>query len=79
MPGSQGADEVSAALVVMHNRSRPKDVVQETRLGGRYVGVEHKDLLSEIVAEPQVSVDLALHEGVAEERLIVDPGLLGLV
>lgn len=71
--------EVAAAtgvdLVLMHNRSRPKDAVQEARLGGRYVGVEYADLLGDIRRELLESVALARAAGVPEDRLILDPGL----
>ncbi|MBF8282316.1 MAG: dihydropteroate synthase [Anaerolineales bacterium] len=67
--------ETGAALIVMHNRSKPKDAVQEAQLGGRYVGVEYKDLLGDIIRELQVSVDIALAAGVSPEKIIVDPGI----
>ncbi|MGA2111124.1 MAG: dihydropteroate synthase [Anaerolineales bacterium] len=64
-----------AALVIMHNRSRPKDAAQEARLGGRYVGVSYMDLLADVTRELQGSVELALAAGVASDRIIVDPGI----
>jgi dihydropteroate synthase len=64
-----------AALVLMHNRSRPKDSTQEARLGGRYVGVEYADLLGDILRELRDSAELALAAGVSPDRLIVDPGI----
>jgi len=67
--------ETGAALIVMHNRSKPKNAVQEAQLGGRYVGVEYKDLLGDIIRELQVSVDIALAAGVSPEKIIVDPGI----
>ena len=35
------AAERGAALILMHNRSRPKDAAQSAQLGGRYVGVDY--------------------------------------
>ena len=67
--------ESGAALVVMHNRSKPKNAVQEAQLGGRYVGVEYEDLLRDILRELQASVDLALAAGIPPEKIIVDPGI----
>jgi dihydropteroate synthase len=67
--------ESGAALILMHNRSKPKDAVQEAQLGGRYVGVEYKDLLGDIIAELRESVEMALAAGVAPEKIIVDPGI----
>ncbi len=67
--------ETGAPVVIMHNRSRPRDVAQEQRLGGRYVGVAYDDLLADICRELQASVDLALSYGVQPEQIIVDPGV----
>jgi dihydropteroate synthase len=64
-----------APVVIMHNRSRPRDVAQEQRLGGRYVGVQYGDLLADVRRELQESVDLALEAGVDPEQIIVDPGV----
>jgi dihydropteroate synthase len=69
------AAESGAAVVLMHNRSRPKDAAQEAQLGGRYVGVEYGELLGDIIRELQSSIDLALAAGVKPERIIVDPGI----
>ncbi|MEW5986238.1 MAG: dihydropteroate synthase [Chloroflexota bacterium] len=62
-------------VVIMHNRSRPKDVAQAQRLGGRYVGVEYQDLIEDVRRELQASIDLALTQGVRPEQIIIDPGL----
>ncbi len=64
-----------AALVLMHNRSKPKDAVQEAQLGGRYIGVAYKDLLGDIIHELRESVEMALAAGIAPEKIIVDPGI----
>jgi dihydropteroate synthase len=62
-------------LVLMHNRSRPKDAVQTERLGGRYQGVEYDDLMGDIVRELRESIDLAVQAGVEMQSIIVDPGI----
>ncbi len=69
------AAESGAMLVLMHNRSRPKDAVQEARLGGRYVGVVYENLIADIQRELQESIEMALQAGVAREQIILDPGL----
>ncbi len=69
------AAEHKVPLVLMHNRSKPKDAVQTERLGGRYLGVEYEDLMADILRELRESIDLALEAGVERERIIVDPGL----
>src|SRR3989338_7752175 len=54
---------------------KPKDAEQTEKLGGRYVGVEYKDLLGEIKKELQECVDAALAAGVKKEHIIIDPGI----
>lgn len=62
-------------IVIMHNRSKPKNVAQEERLGGRFVGVEYEDLLADVRRELLESVDLAFAAGVDRSQIILDPGL----
>ncbi|MCP4358913.1 MAG: dihydropteroate synthase [Chloroflexi bacterium] len=62
-------------IVIMHNRSKPKNVTQERKLGGRYVGIEYEDLIKDIQSELQKSIDLALAAGVRESQIIIDPGI----
>jgi dihydropteroate synthase len=75
-PGmAQAAAQSGAGLILMHNRSQPKDAEQSARLGGRYVGVDYGDLMADIAAELSESVGWALAAGVAAERIILDPGI----
>ncbi len=62
-------------VVLMHNRSRPKDAVQTERLGGRYLGVEYEDLMADIIRELRESMALAIEAGIEREKIIVDPGI----
>lgn len=62
-------------IVLMHNRSTPKDAAQEERLGGRYVGVEYKDVLADIKTELQDNITAALAAGIGRESIIIDPGI----
>jgi dihydropteroate synthase len=62
-------------VVVMHNRSRPRNAVQEARLGGRYVGTVYQDLLTDIASELQTSINLAKAAGVPDEHILIDPGI----
>ncbi|HXV43213.1 MAG TPA: dihydropteroate synthase, partial [Anaerolineae bacterium] len=64
-----------APVVVTHNRSRPRNAVQEARLGGRYVGTVYEDLLADVAAELQTSINLAKAAGVPDEHIIIDPGI----
>mgnify|MGYP001570066834 CR=1 FL=1 len=67
--------ERGCPVVLMHNRSKPKEVAQEERLGGRYVGVEYEDLIADVSRELQESVAIALQAGVKREQIILDPGI----
>jgi len=69
------AAEKNVTIILMHNRSKPKDAAQEEKLGGRYVGVEYADLIEDIKKELQESVDAALAAGVKKENIILDPGI----
>lgn len=62
-------------MVLMHNRSRPKDAAQTARLGGRYLGVEYEDLMADVIRELRGSISLAVEAGVEREKIIVDPGI----
>jgi dihydropteroate synthase len=62
-------------LVLMHNRSRPASVELQARLGGRYTGIHYTDLLEDVRRELMESVALARAAGVADEAIILDPGL----
>jgi dihydropteroate synthase len=55
-----------AALIVMHNRGRPRDMYREAAYG---------DAAGEIARELQATIDRAVRAGVQPEALIVDPGL----
>jgi len=75
---SQMAGVVAAKgcpVVIMHNRSKPKNVEQEKMLGGRYVGIEYDDLIGDIKRELLASINLALEAGIRPEKIIVDPGI----
>lgn len=67
--------EAGCSVVLMHNRSKPKDVIQTEKLGGMYQGAEYDDLFADIIADLQVSIDLALAAGVDKSQIIIDPGV----
>ncbi|MFL7837779.1 MAG: dihydropteroate synthase [Candidatus Promineifilaceae bacterium] len=67
--------ERGCPVVIMHNRSRPKDVVQEERLGGHYVGVDYEDLIADIIRELEESIEIGLRAGIDQEQIILDPGI----
>ncbi|WP_279473556.1 dihydropteroate synthase [Aeromonas caviae] len=59
----------------MHNRSKPKNIAQEKKLGGRFIGVKYDDLITDVKRELQESIDIALKAGVKESQIILDPGI----
>jgi dihydropteroate synthase len=62
-------------IVLMHNRSKPKDVNQEERLGGRYIGVQYDNLIEDIRAELEEIANLAIKAGIEKRHIVVDPGI----
>lgn len=67
--------QAGVPVIVMHNRMRPKNAVQEARLGGRYLGVHYDHLMADVVRELGESLRLAAEAGIPRERIIVDPGI----
>ncbi len=62
-------------VVLMHNRSKPSNAQVQENLGGRYVGMEYQDLLADVKGELLESVEIARRAGVAEDKMILDPGI----
>jgi dihydropteroate synthase len=69
------AAEFDCPIVLMHNRSKPKDAVQEAKLGGRYIGVEYENLIEDISNELDTSINRAIDSNVNTANIIVDPGI----
>jgi dihydropteroate synthase len=67
--------QTGAPIILMHNRSKPKDAVQEAQLGGRYVGVAYHELLTDIKRELNECVEVALQAGIRQDNIILDPGI----
>jgi dihydropteroate synthase len=62
-------------VIIMHNRSNPRNAVQEAQLGGRYVGTEYDDLLLDVANELQHSINIAKDAGISDEHIILDTGI----
>jgi dihydropteroate synthase len=58
--------ERGAALVVMHTRGSPKSM---------YAQALYRDVVAEVAAELTASIAIARAAGVADERIVVDPGI----
>ncbi len=64
-----------AGAVIMHNRSQPGAVHDLGALGRSYQGAQYADLIPEVKADLQASLEIALEAGITMERIILDPGL----
>ncbi len=74
-PIAQVAAQAGAPVILMHNRSQRQHVTIDPDLGGRYVGTEYDDLIGDIAAELQISIDLARRAGIPDKHIILDPGI----
>ena len=72
---AETAAQFAVPVILMHNRSKPGNTELQARLGGRYVGVDYQDLISDVCRELLESVALALAAGVKDEYIILDPGI----
>ena len=72
---AQVAAEADCPIVLMHNgRDRERQARDEWE-GGYYGYYHYDDLLGEVKAELQDSVNIALAAGVSAENIILDPGI----
>ena len=63
-----------APVILMHNRSRPRDVLID-RLGGSFLGADYGDLLEDVAEEMTGLAEVALSAGIARDQIILDPGI----
>jgi dihydropteroate synthase len=64
-----------APVILMHNRSKPANAQVQANLGGRYIGMEYKNLIGDVNKELMESVNLALSAGIPAGQIILDPGI----
>jgi dihydropteroate synthase len=69
------AAKAMCPVILMHNRSNPASVEVRAQLGNAYIGVEYEDLVEDIKRELLESVALARGAGIADENIILDPGI----
>lgn len=62
-------------VILMHNRSNPASVEVREQLGNAYIGPEYVDLIADVKRELMESVALAREAGIADNRIILDPGI----
>jgi len=68
------AAERGVPVILMHNRSKPNDVVVD-RLGGSYLGAEYRHLLDDVAAELTALADGAKAAGIPPDQIVLDPGI----
>ena len=64
-----------APIVLMHNRATPTAVALKERLGAFYHDVPYDNLLEDVRRELMLSVAIARKAGIADKRILLDPGL----
>jgi len=64
-----------APVILMHNRSNPASVEVRAHLGNAYIAAPYQDLLAEVKAELLGSVAIARRAGIADEHILLDPGI----
>ena len=69
------ATQYKIPIILMHNRSTPKDVEINENMGGRYVGIAYQNMMEEIKDELNESINKALNYGVEKKNIIIDPGI----
>ena len=68
------AAERGAPVILMHNRSRPNDVIVD-QLGGSYLGARYDNLLEDVPRELEALAAGALAAGIAHDQIVLDPGV----
>ena len=62
-------------VILMHNRSSWAHAEIKERLGGHYVGIPYENSLEDVKRELMESVDIAHAAGIADDQIILDPGI----
>ena len=65
----------NAGVVLMHNRSRPNDILSDGRLGTEYVGADYAHVVEDVSRALIQCVEEAVDAGIDRERIAVDPGI----
>ena len=64
-----------AVAVIMHNRSKPKDVENLGNLGRSYAAAVYEDIIDDIKASLDESITIAKKAGIPDSHIILDPGI----
>ena len=69
------AKDSGLPICLMHNKSKPKDVEIDAKLGGIYNAPEYKDFMNELLSELNELAENAIANGVDKSNIILDPGV----
>lgn len=69
------AVESGAYLVLMHNEAQARDVSQTKTIGNEYLAREENKTTDDVVRELAGLATTAMKDGVAREKIILDPGI----
>lgn len=69
------AAKFQAPVILMHNRSSWAHAQIKERLGGRYVGIPYENLVEDVKRELLESVAIAHQASIADDKIILDPGI----
>jgi dihydropteroate synthase len=67
--------DTQVPVILMHNRLQPNSTDLQAKLGGRYIGVNYRNLLEDIQEELRISIALAHQAGIRDDHIILDPGI----
>jgi len=62
-------------VILMHNRSSWAHAEIKERLGGHYIGIPYENLMEDVKRELLESVTIAHSAGIADEYIVLDPGI----
>ena len=69
------AAKYKTLVILMHNRSNPASVEVREKFGNAYVGAEYENLIEDVKRELLECVMIAKNAGIAESRIVLDPGI----
>lgn len=69
------AEQSGVYLVLMHNQAKAEAFVREETIGGEYQAASYSDVVQDVVEELRALAAVAMADGVAREKIILDPGI----
>jgi dihydropteroate synthase len=67
--------DYNVPVILMHNRSQPGSVEVRDQLGSAYLGANYDNLVDDVKRELMGSIQIARKAGIADEKIILDPGI----